>query len=218
MANYPDRSGRSGQFVENSTKLTCLEISGYRFRHSTVLWHLELQIRCGRQVSTHVNTVNCNCQTANCQCSLFSNKTQIIRIFCMSGWLDVPINPEKWSSTVLSSPLRTSQIYSTNIQWTCNIVVHRCRQTDQMKGYVKWQLKFQLALWYYIYNLLYILYYNIIQLLHLSYLLVINCRSKQHKIRYYLWRSAKCGIKKSIFYNQRTNNSPNFKPNFDLLE
>ena len=29
-AGYPDRPGPSGKFVENSTKLTCLEISGYR--------------------------------------------------------------------------------------------------------------------------------------------------------------------------------------------
>jgi len=30
IANYPGRLGPSGQFVENSTKLTCLEITGYR--------------------------------------------------------------------------------------------------------------------------------------------------------------------------------------------
>jgi hypothetical protein len=29
-AGYPDRPGPSGKFVENSTKLTCLEITGYR--------------------------------------------------------------------------------------------------------------------------------------------------------------------------------------------
>jgi hypothetical protein len=28
MANYPQRLGPSGKFVENSTKLTCLEITG----------------------------------------------------------------------------------------------------------------------------------------------------------------------------------------------
>jgi len=56
----------------------------------------------------------------------------------------------------------------------------------------------------YIYNI-------IIQLLHLSQLLVINCRSKPHRIRYYFWRSVKCGLEKNIFYTQRTNNSPNFK-------
>jgi len=45
MADYPDWLGRSGKFVENSTKVTCLEITGYRIKYSTVLWILELQIR-----------------------------------------------------------------------------------------------------------------------------------------------------------------------------
>ena len=44
---YPDRLGPSGKFVENSTKLTCLEITGYRIKCSPVLWLLELQIRLG---------------------------------------------------------------------------------------------------------------------------------------------------------------------------
>ena len=38
---YPDRLGPSRKFVENSTKLTCLEITGYRIKYSTVLWLLE---------------------------------------------------------------------------------------------------------------------------------------------------------------------------------
>jgi len=49
-ANYPGRLGPSGKFVENSTKLTFLEITGYRIKYSTVLWLLELQIRRGRKV------------------------------------------------------------------------------------------------------------------------------------------------------------------------
>jgi hypothetical protein len=36
--------------VENSTKLTCLDIAGYRIKYSTELWLLELQIRRGRKV------------------------------------------------------------------------------------------------------------------------------------------------------------------------
>jgi len=43
-ANYPDRLGPSGKFVENSTKLTCLEITGYRIKCSRVLWFLEIQV------------------------------------------------------------------------------------------------------------------------------------------------------------------------------
>ena len=50
IANYPDRLGPSGEFVENSTKLTCLEITGFRIRYSTVLGLLELQIRRDRNV------------------------------------------------------------------------------------------------------------------------------------------------------------------------
>jgi len=34
----------------NSTKVTCLEIIGYWIKYSTVLWLLELQIRCGQMV------------------------------------------------------------------------------------------------------------------------------------------------------------------------
>jgi len=37
-------------FFENSTKLTCLEITGYQIKYNTVLWLLELQIRSGRKV------------------------------------------------------------------------------------------------------------------------------------------------------------------------
>jgi len=46
-------------------------------------------------------TINSNSQASNCQCSLFSKKNPIFRIFCISGWLAVLINLDKWSSTVL---------------------------------------------------------------------------------------------------------------------
>jgi hypothetical protein len=49
-AGYPDRLGPSGKFVENSTKLTCLEITGYRIKYKILLWLLELQIRRGLKV------------------------------------------------------------------------------------------------------------------------------------------------------------------------
>jgi hypothetical protein len=49
-AGYPDRLGPSAKFVENSTKLTCLEITGHRIKYSTVLWLPELKIRRGRKV------------------------------------------------------------------------------------------------------------------------------------------------------------------------
>jgi hypothetical protein len=44
IANNLDRLGPSGKFVENSTKLTYLEITGYQIKYSTVLWLIELQI------------------------------------------------------------------------------------------------------------------------------------------------------------------------------
>ena len=50
IPNNPDRFGPSCKSVENSTKLTCLETTGYRIKYSTVLWVLELQIRRGRKV------------------------------------------------------------------------------------------------------------------------------------------------------------------------
>jgi hypothetical protein len=50
-AGYPDRrlSG-SGTFVEDSTKVTYLEITCYRIKYSTVLRFVELKIRRGRKV------------------------------------------------------------------------------------------------------------------------------------------------------------------------
>jgi hypothetical protein len=50
VSSYPNRLCPSGKFVQNSTKLTCLEITGYRIKYSTVLWLIELQIRRGRKV------------------------------------------------------------------------------------------------------------------------------------------------------------------------
>ena len=94
----------SGKLVENSTKITCLEITCYRIKYSTVLWLLKLHIWRGRKVETLVRTVNNNSRTSNCQCSLFSEKNPIIRIFCISGRLAVPTNRNKWTSTVLSVP------------------------------------------------------------------------------------------------------------------
>ena len=49
-ANHPDRLGPSDKFVENSTKLTCPEITGYQLKYSTVVWLLETQIRRDRKV------------------------------------------------------------------------------------------------------------------------------------------------------------------------
>ena len=53
-AGYPDRLGPSGKLIDNSIKLTCFEIAGYRINYCAVLWLLELQIRRGRKVWTQV--------------------------------------------------------------------------------------------------------------------------------------------------------------------
>jgi hypothetical protein len=72
-------------------------------KYSTVLRLLELQMRRYRKkVKTQVNTANSNSRTSNYRYSLFSEENPIIRIFCISGCLAVPINPDKWSSAVLN--------------------------------------------------------------------------------------------------------------------
>jgi hypothetical protein len=48
-AGCPDRLGPSGKFVENSTKLTWLEITCYQIKYSAFLWLLELKIRLVRR-------------------------------------------------------------------------------------------------------------------------------------------------------------------------
>ena len=87
-------------YVENSTKLTCLEITDYLIKYSTVLWLLELQISCGQKVLTQVHTVNSNSWTSNWQCSLFLKKNPFIQIFYISRWLNTSINTDKWSSPI----------------------------------------------------------------------------------------------------------------------
>ena len=46
-STYSDRHGPSGKFVENYIKPTCLEVTSYPIKYSTVLWLLDLQIRRG---------------------------------------------------------------------------------------------------------------------------------------------------------------------------
>ena len=102
-ANYPDRLGPSVKFVENSKKLTCPEITGYRTKYSSVLWLLELQIRRGRKVQAQVHSANSNSRNSNSQCSLFSQKNSIVWIFRISGFFAVPIilYTGQWNSTVV---------------------------------------------------------------------------------------------------------------------
>jgi hypothetical protein len=57
-AGYPDQLSPSGNFVENSTKLICLETISYRIEYSTVKCYgcLELQIRHGRNMYMDTGT------------------------------------------------------------------------------------------------------------------------------------------------------------------
>jgi hypothetical protein len=84
-----------GKSAKNSTKLSCLETTGYRVKYST-----KLQIGPGRKVYSQVHTVNSNNQTSIYQYSVFSKKIPVIRIFCVSGWLVVPFDPDKCVSTM----------------------------------------------------------------------------------------------------------------------
>jgi len=43
-----------------------------------------------------VHTVNINLRTSHYQCGILPKKNPIMRIFCISGCLAVPINPDKW--------------------------------------------------------------------------------------------------------------------------
>jgi energy-converting hydrogenase Eha subunit G len=63
-----------------------------------------------------VRTVNSNSRTSNCQCSLFSQNNPIIWIFWISGWFTVPINPDKWSSTVLQPQDNKGLLYLVHIR------------------------------------------------------------------------------------------------------
>ena len=95
-AGCPNRLGPSGKFVQNFAKITCLEIAVYRMKFDGFQ---NFKIRRGRKVQTQVHTVNSNSRPSDCQFSLFSKKNSIFRIFCIFGWLAIPINPDKWSCT-----------------------------------------------------------------------------------------------------------------------
>ena len=48
-----------------------------------------------------VHTVNSNSRNSKANIAYFQKKNPIIRIFGISWWLAVPINPGKWSCTVI---------------------------------------------------------------------------------------------------------------------
>ena len=132
-SNYPDRLDLLGKFVNNSTKLICPEITGYRIKYSRVLWLVELQIRRGRKVQTQLHTVNSNSRISNCQCSVFSKKNPVIRIFCISGCLATPIKTEQQPSTIYPSCY-------TNLLWPLG-VRHYCLLSRKFRN-SKYKLNF----------------------------------------------------------------------------
>jgi len=96
VAGYPDRLRSSGKFVENSIKLTCLEITRLSDQvHCSVMASRTLTQAWSKRYR-QVGTVNSKNRTSNWQCKLFSKKNAIVRIFCISEWLAVLINPDWW--------------------------------------------------------------------------------------------------------------------------
>ena len=101
IANYSDRLGLCGEFVKNSKNTNLLWNCRLwdQVQHSIMASRIWNQ---ARSESLHAGArCNNNSWTSNCQISQFSEKNPIIRIFCVSGRLAVPINSDKWSSTML---------------------------------------------------------------------------------------------------------------------
>jgi len=97
ITSYPKWLRPWVKFVKNSTKLTCLEITGYWIKYRSVA-----------------------SRTSFCQCSLFSKKNLIIWILCKSRWLVVPINLDKWSSTIPGKEV----LYGTSLNACEKIYIH----------------------------------------------------------------------------------------------
>jgi hypothetical protein len=72
-------------FLRIPQTLTCLEISGYQIKYNTVIWFLELQIKRGRKLWTWVHNIYSNSRNSSCQCSLYSKKSSILRMFYLYG-------------------------------------------------------------------------------------------------------------------------------------
>jgi len=101
IANYTYWLGPACKFVENSTQQTCLQnywLSD-QVQYSVMASRTSCQV--WSKVLIQVCTLNSNRRNSNCKCSLFSKKNPIIQIFCISRWLTVSINPDKWRSNVL---------------------------------------------------------------------------------------------------------------------
>jgi len=109
-ANYPEAGYPDRQLSGSTWPLgwSCRELYKtnlpWNYRLSDQVQYSVMASRISNQARSKswnaVCTVNCNCRTSNCQCGLFSKKNPIIRIFYISGRLTVPINPNKWISTV----------------------------------------------------------------------------------------------------------------------
>jgi len=83
----PDRLGPSVKYMENSTKLCCLEITVYRIKYSTVLMYSRTSNQTYSKGLDAVRTVNSNSRTSNSECGLFSKKE--IHLYGFSAYPDV---------------------------------------------------------------------------------------------------------------------------------
>jgi len=100
LRNLKELTCLLGKFVNNSIKLTCLEITGYRIKYITVFWLLELQIRRSRKAQTQVHTVNSNSWNSKGQCSIFSKKNPIWIWYLeeRASWYILTIKPTRWTN------------------------------------------------------------------------------------------------------------------------
>ena len=103
IADYPDRLGPSGR-IFLAVKVLHLFFYGLNVSPSCQIHLRNYVIMFYLHVNKYVASsgpfteIFFPLQTANV--AYFKRKYPIIRIFCMSGWFALPVNPDKWSSAV----------------------------------------------------------------------------------------------------------------------
>jgi len=95
----------------------------------------------GWNLPTYLQNANYNSRTSNRQCILFSKKNPIIRVFCLSGWLVVPINQDKCSYTVQVLRCQLSLEFVSSVEphpisgiWRIIVAVYRHTHTHTQTG------------------------------------------------------------------------------------
>ena len=100
ISNYPDRIGPSSKHFLTVIVYLLLLRNFPPFVKYVKKLYINVLFVCKPIRSLKHSFADFFFSTSYCQCRPFSKKNPIIRIFCLSGWLAVPINPNKWSSTV----------------------------------------------------------------------------------------------------------------------